>query len=71
MSGWGVMNQVAVKEAAAQGFPMDRFIETGGRDLRTTFYRLKELMVMLQQLFTQALEQSSTPKLKSTFTTKV
>ena len=26
MSGWGVMNQVAVKEAAAQGFPMDRFI---------------------------------------------
>ncbi|MBM86085.1 MAG: ABC transporter permease [Rhodospirillaceae bacterium] len=26
MSGWGVMNQVALKEAAAQGFPMDRFI---------------------------------------------
>ncbi len=26
MSGWGVMNQVAVKEAAAQGYPMDRFI---------------------------------------------
>ena len=26
MSGWGVMNQVAVKEASAQGFPMDRFI---------------------------------------------
>ena len=26
MSGWGVMNQVAVKEAAAQGFPMDKFI---------------------------------------------
>ncbi len=26
MSGWGVMNQVAVKEAAAIGFPMDHFI---------------------------------------------
>jgi branched-chain amino acid transport system substrate-binding protein len=26
MSGWGVMNQVAVKEAAAIGFKMDRFI---------------------------------------------
>lgn len=26
MSGWGVMNQVALKEASAQGFPMDRFI---------------------------------------------
>ena len=26
MSGWGVMNQVAIKEAAAQGFPMDHFI---------------------------------------------
>jgi branched-chain amino acid transport system substrate-binding protein len=26
MSGWGVMNQVAVKEAAAINFPMDRFI---------------------------------------------
>ena len=26
MSGWGVMNQVAIKEAAAQGYPMDRFI---------------------------------------------
>ena len=26
MSGWGVMNQVAIKEASAQGFPMDRFI---------------------------------------------
>ncbi len=26
MSGWGVMNQVAVKEAASIGFPMDRFI---------------------------------------------
>ena len=26
MSGWGVMNQVAVKEAASIGFPMDHFI---------------------------------------------
>src|SRR6266705_1845404 len=26
MSGWGVMNQVAVKEAAGIGFPMDHFI---------------------------------------------
>jgi len=26
MSGWGVMNQVAIKEAAAIGFPMDKFI---------------------------------------------
>ena len=26
MSGWGVMNQVAVKEAAAIGYPMDHFI---------------------------------------------
>ena len=26
LSGWGVMNQVAVKEAAAQGYPMDHFI---------------------------------------------
>src|SRR5438034_7216119 len=26
MSGWGVMNQVAVKEAAAIGFKMDHFI---------------------------------------------
>ena len=26
MSGWGVMNQVAIKEAAAIGFKMDRFI---------------------------------------------
>ena len=26
MSGWGVMNQVAVKEAASIGFPMDKFI---------------------------------------------
>ncbi len=26
MSGWGVMNQVAIKEAAAVNFPMDRFI---------------------------------------------
>jgi branched-chain amino acid transport system substrate-binding protein len=26
MSGWGVMNQVAVKEAAASGFKMDHFI---------------------------------------------
>ncbi|MDH5750819.1 MAG: ABC transporter substrate-binding protein [Deltaproteobacteria bacterium] len=26
MWGWGVMNQVAIKEAAAIGFPMDRFI---------------------------------------------
>ena len=26
MSGWGVMNQVAIKEASAQGFPMDHFI---------------------------------------------
>jgi len=26
MSGWGVMNQVAVKEAVAIGFPMDHFI---------------------------------------------
>jgi len=26
MSGWGVMNQVAIKEAASVGFPMDRFI---------------------------------------------
>ena len=26
MSGWGVMNQVAVKEAAANNFPMDHFI---------------------------------------------
>ncbi|MBH68493.1 MAG: ABC transporter permease [Rhodospirillaceae bacterium] len=26
MSGWGVMNQVALKEASAQGFPMDHFI---------------------------------------------
>lgn len=26
MSGWGVMNQVAIKEAAAVRFPMDRFV---------------------------------------------
>ena len=26
MSGWGVMNQVAIKEAANQGYPMDHFI---------------------------------------------
>ncbi|MAH83137.1 MAG: ABC transporter permease [Rhodospirillaceae bacterium TMED8] len=26
MSGWGVMNQVAIKEAATIGFPMDRFV---------------------------------------------
>jgi len=26
MSGWGVMNQVAIKEAAAIGYPMDHFI---------------------------------------------
>jgi branched-chain amino acid transport system substrate-binding protein len=26
MSGWGVMNQVAIKEAAGIGFPMDHFI---------------------------------------------
>jgi branched-chain amino acid transport system substrate-binding protein len=26
MSGWGVMNQVAIKEAAAVNYPMDRFI---------------------------------------------
>ena len=26
MSGWGVMNQVAVKEAAGIGYPMDRFV---------------------------------------------
>ncbi|MDX1512160.1 MAG: ABC transporter substrate-binding protein [Gammaproteobacteria bacterium] len=26
MSGWGVMNQVAIKEAAAIRFPMDRFV---------------------------------------------
>jgi len=26
MSGWGVMNQVAIKEAASVGFPMDKFI---------------------------------------------
>ena len=26
LSGWGVMNQVAIKEAAALGYPMDRFI---------------------------------------------
>ena len=26
MSGWGVMNQVAIKEAAANGVKMDRFI---------------------------------------------
>ena len=26
LSGWGVMNQVAIKEAASQGFPMDHFI---------------------------------------------
>ena len=26
MSGWGVMNQVAIKEAAAINYPMDRFI---------------------------------------------
>src|SRR5262249_62008942 len=26
LSGWGVMNQVAVKEAAATGFKMDRII---------------------------------------------
>ena len=26
MSGWGVMNQVAIKEAAALGYPMDHFI---------------------------------------------
>lgn len=26
MSGWGVMNQVAIKEASAIGFPMDKFI---------------------------------------------
>ena len=26
MSGWGVMNQVAVKEAAAINYPMDRFV---------------------------------------------
>ena len=26
MSGWGVMNQVAVKEAAAINYPMDHFI---------------------------------------------
>ncbi len=26
MSGWGVMNQVAVKEAASIGYPMDRFV---------------------------------------------
>jgi len=26
MSGWGVMNQVAIKEAAANNFPMDHFI---------------------------------------------
>jgi branched-chain amino acid transport system substrate-binding protein len=26
MSGWGVMNSTAIKEAAAVGFPMDRFI---------------------------------------------
>jgi branched-chain amino acid transport system substrate-binding protein len=26
MSGWGVMNQVAIKEAAAINFPMDKFI---------------------------------------------
>ena len=26
MWGWGVMNQVAIKEAAAIRFPMDRFI---------------------------------------------
>ena len=26
MSGWGVMNQVAVKEAAAIGYPMDHFV---------------------------------------------
>src|SRR5712691_6758848 len=26
ISGWGVMNQVAVKEAASKGFPMDHVI---------------------------------------------
>ena len=26
MSGWGVMNQVAIKEAASIGFPMNKFI---------------------------------------------
>jgi branched-chain amino acid transport system substrate-binding protein len=26
MSGWGVMNQVAIKEAASIGFPMDKFV---------------------------------------------
>jgi len=26
MSGWGVMNQVAIKEAATIGFPMDKFV---------------------------------------------
>ncbi len=26
MSGWGVMNQVAIKEAATIGFPMERFV---------------------------------------------
>ena len=34
MSGWGVMNQVAIKEAAAINFPMDHFIGNwwGGSD---------------------------------------
>lgn len=26
MSGWGVMNQVAIKEAASIGYPMNKFI---------------------------------------------
>src|SRR4030095_2923440 len=38
MSGWGVMNQVAIKEAVAIGYPMDHFIgnwwSASGGDVR-------------------------------------
>jgi len=37
LSGWGVMNQVAVKEAAATGFRMDHLSATGGTTATPTW----------------------------------